>query len=105
MRDLRIPGLSIAVIEEPERNIHPHLIARLMQLMRDASSKRQVIITTHNPELVRNSKIEDLLLVTRGKDGISSVTRPEESAAVREFLSRDIGVEELFTGGVLEGMR
>lgn len=94
----------VAVIEEPERNIHPHLIARLMELVKDASKRRQIILTTHNPELVKHASLEDLLLVTRGGDGISAVSRPSDSSQIREFLTREIGIEELFAGGALEGV-
>ncbi|MDD1714895.1 MAG: AAA family ATPase, partial [Methanoregulaceae archaeon] len=36
----------VTVIEEPERNIHPYLISRLVEMLKDASRTKQVIVTT-----------------------------------------------------------
>lgn len=41
----------LTIIGEPERNIHPYLISRLIDMMKDASQKKQIIITTHNPNV------------------------------------------------------
>jgi len=46
---------DVIIIEEPERNIHPRLISGLMTLMKDASRNKQIIITTHSPELVKHA--------------------------------------------------
>lgn len=94
-------GRSITVIEEPERNIHPHLMARLMQMMRDASKVRQVIVTTHNPEFIKHSDLKDILFVSRGKDGSTSVTRLTNRADVSTFLQNEIGLDQLFVSEML----
>lgn len=92
---------SIVIIEEPERNIHPHLISKVVQMLADASRKKQVIVTTHNPELVKHAGLEDLLLVTRDEKGFSHVTRPAESAELKVFLENDLGVDELYVQNLL----
>ncbi len=48
---------KIAIIEEPERNIHPHLISKLVDMFVDASANKQILITTHNPELIKYTSI------------------------------------------------
>ena len=55
---------------------------------------RQVIVTTHNAELLRHASLEDILLVTRNSDGNSEVTRPADSEVVRQFLQNELGVED-----------
>lgn len=92
---------TITIIEEPERNIHPHLISKVVQMLADASQKKQVIVTTHNPELVKHASLEDLLLVTRDEKGFSHVTRPAESAELKVFLENDLGVDELYVQNLL----
>jgi predicted ATPase len=88
---------GFTVIEEPERNMHPKLMSKLMSFMKDASENKQILITTHNPELVKHADINDLLLVSRGKDGYSNVTRPSEIEHLKHFLENDIGLGEIHT--------
>jgi predicted ATPase len=92
---------SIAIIEEPERNIHPHLISKVVHMLADASQQKQVIVTTHNPELVKHADLADLLLVHRDEQGFSHVTRPAESAELKVFLENDLGVDELYVQNLL----
>jgi predicted ATPase len=92
---------STVIIEEPERNIHPHLISKVVRMLADASRQKQVIVTTHNPELVKHADLADLLLVTRDDKGFSHVTRPAESAELKVFLENDLGVDELYVQNLL----
>lgn len=92
---------AVAIFEEPDRHIHPYLAGRVMQLMNEVTDDTQVIVTTHNPELLRHANLEDILLVTRDSDGHSRVTRPSDSEVVRHFLQSELGVEDLFTQDLL----
>jgi len=92
---------SLTIIEEPERNIHPHLISKIINMMKDASKKKQIIVTTHNPEMVKNADLEDILLVSRDKDGFSTITRPADKVEVNTFLKNEIGIEELYVQNLL----
>lgn len=59
---LRLLGLLLAVyqpspvpllgIEEPETSVHPALAERILDVLRDAAATRQVIATTHSPDLL-----------------------------------------------------
>lgn len=93
---------DVTVLEEPDRNIHPHLISRLAEMMRDASTGKQVIATTHNPELVKHTALEDLLLVRRDEHGFSRISRPAESEELKVFLANDLGVEDLYVQNLLD---
>ena len=93
---------SLVVIEEPERNLHPSLMPRLVELLKDASRNRQVIVTTHNPELIKYVGIENLLLISRDEQGFSQITRPADNEHLKVFLENEIGVEELFVQNLLE---
>ncbi len=94
-------GLSI--IEEPERNIHPYLISKVMDMMKDASKKKQIIVTTHSPEVVKHADLENILLVSRNKDGFSSISRPSQKKEVKIFLKNEMGLDELYVDNLLEG--
>ncbi len=93
---------SLTVFEEPEHGVHPSLIAKLMQLFYEASQKKQVIITTHNPEILKHSKIEDLLLISRDDSGFAVISKPSEKDMVKTFLSNDLGIDKLFVQNLLE---
>jgi predicted ATPase len=91
----------VAIIEEPERNVHPSLISKIVAMMKDASQGKQIIVTTHNPEVVRHADIGDILLVSRDADGFSTISRPSENEEVRVFLQNEMGLEELFVHNLL----
>ena len=92
---------DVVIIEEPERNIHPRLISGLIRLMEDAARNKQVIITTHSPEVVKHAGVENLLLISRDKEGFSTISRPAEKEAVRVFLQNNLGLDDLFVQNVL----
>ncbi len=92
----------ITVIEEPERNIHPHLINSLVEMINDASQNKQVIITSHNPEVLNHVDIENILLMTRCSDGYSTVSKPSEKEDIKIFLENEIGIGELLVDNLLE---
>ena len=93
---------ELIIIEEPERNIHPSLISKLISMMKEASKKKQIIITTHNPEFVKNADLKSLLLISRDKQGFSTISRPLEKEEIKIFLRNEIGIDELYIQNLLE---
>jgi len=91
----------IAIFEEPERNMHPSLVAKIINMMRDASNTKQIIATTHNPEFVKHAALDSLLLVHRDSEGFSTVTKPADKKSVRTFLENEMGIEDLYVGNLL----
>jgi predicted ATPase len=92
---------SLAIVEEPERHLHPALMSKLIDMLRDASRTRQLIVTTHSPELVRHAVSDELLLLSREADGASSVSRPLDDVQVKAYLDAEIGLGELFVQNLL----
>jgi predicted ATPase len=104
----------LTIIEEPERNVHPYLISKMVEMMKDAShmpapqsevarqaGQKQIIVTTHNPEEVKSAGLENILLVSRDKEGFSTISRPSEKDEVKTFLENEIGIEELYVQNLL----
>ena len=91
----------VTIIEEPERNIHPFLISKLVEMLKDASLSKQIIVTTHNPEMVKQVAIEDILLISRDDEGFSRLSRPFTRKEIRTFLEHEIGIEDLFIQNLL----
>ncbi|MHA1439893.1 MAG: AAA family ATPase [Promethearchaeota archaeon] len=94
----------IIIIEEPEGNIHPSLISKVIEMMKDVSHrmKKQIIITTHNPEIVKYSGIKHLFLMHRDDNGFSNIIKPQENQQVQIFLENDMGIDELFIQNLLK---
>lgn len=94
---------QLVIIEEPEQGIHPALIAKLMQFFYGASHKKQIIITTHSPEIVKHTQdFNDLLLVSRGTNGCAKISKPFEQEMVKTFLDNELGIDTLFTQNLLD---
>ena len=93
---------SVVMIEEPERNIHPHLISEVVEMLKDKAEKKQILVTTHSPEVVQHAGLENLLLISRHRDGFSRVSRPSEKEAVRIFLENEIGIGDIYKHNLLE---
>ena len=92
----------LVVFEDPDRGMHPKLMARVVEMMKEVSRHKQIIITTHHPEMVRYAGVENLLLVSRDKDGFSQISRPADKEMVKRFLENDIGIDELYVDDLLE---
>lgn len=93
---------DIIVMEEPERNIHPKLLRMLVKILNDVSEKKQIFITTHNPFIVKEAQLEDIILVSRDSGGISTIKKPVDDNRIKTFLENDLGIEDLFVDGILK---
>ncbi len=91
----------IAIIEEPERNVHPYLISRVMDMFKEASRSKQILATTHNPEMVKHADLENILLITRDDEGFSRITKPADSDTIKIFLKNEMGIDDLFVQNLL----
>ena len=88
---------SLTIIEEPDRDIHPYIISRLVNMFKEIIKwKKQIIITTHNPEVVKHAPLDSLLLIARNENGISTISKPSENKKLKIFLKNEMGVDELF---------
>ena len=92
---------ALVVIEEPDRHMHPFLASRLAGILEDVSRSRQVIATTHNPEIVRHVKPSDIFLLSRDREGYSTITKPVDTEEVQQFLQNELGMADLFTQNLL----
>jgi len=75
---------QLTILEEPERNIHPGLLLKLISYMKDASIRNQIIITTHNPEILDYVDLSNIFLVIR-KKGHSIIMKPNDHKTIQKF--------------------
>mgnify|MGYP001291948613 CR=1 FL=1 len=97
-------NIPFMIIEEPERNIHPYLISKLVEMMKEASSKKQIIVTTHSPELLKYASKENIFFISRNKKGFSSIYKPNENEDVKSFIEHDLGIEELYIDNMFDNL-
>jgi Fe-S cluster assembly ATPase SufC len=94
----------LIIIEEPDRGFHPSLISSVVEMMKDATkySDKQIIVTTHNPEMVRYADLKNIFLVSRNENGFSSIVKPFRKKDVKIFLENGLRPEELYVDNLLE---
>jgi predicted ATPase len=67
---LQGPGLTgVVLIDEPEVSLHPELLSILAELMREASSRAQLIVATHADRLVRFLEPSEVVTLNVDEDG------------------------------------
>ena len=91
---------SLIIIDEPELGLHPYAIQLLAGLVRSASHKAQVILSTQSVTLVNQFTPEELIVVDR-KDGASELRRL--SAKDLESWLESYSLGELWEKNVLGG--
>jgi len=70
--ELANPNISCLLVEEPETAVHPGLLDKLLSLIESYSSDRQIVISTHSPQVVDRFAPTQLRLVER-EEGITRV--------------------------------
>jgi predicted ATPase len=95
------PVPSVLVIEEPDATMHPGALGAVLDLLRHAGRSAQVIVTTHNLEVLDAKWIRKRHLRMMTWDaGVSRVARV--SAATRETLRKQLaGAGELLRSNAL----
>jgi predicted ATPase len=102
---LRVLGVFLAVyqtghhtvvaIEEPEITVHPAVAELVVDVLRDAALERQVLITTHSPDILDSKEIDDgQIRVVTMKNGRTLISPVSESG-------RSVIRDKLYTPGEL----
>ena len=88
-------NVTLVGIEDPEIALHPAAAGVLLDALRDAAHKRQVITTTHSPDLLEDKHLDvDSILAVKAYNGNTVI------APVNE-VSRSVVRDKLFTIGEL----
>lgn len=94
----------VVCIEEPEIGLHPDMIATIAQLLREASKRTQLFITTHSDALVDalTDAPETIVVCERGDNGTQ--LKRLESDKLMDWLKR-YSLGELWMKGEIGGGR
>jgi predicted ATPase len=94
----------LVCLEEPELGLHPDLVARLAELLVDASHRMQLIVTTHSDILVDGlTKVPEAVIVCEKQNGSTKMNR-RTSADLAVWL-KDYGLGQLWRRGEIGGNR
>lgn len=84
------PGpASVVAIEEPEATVHPAAAEAILDVLIDMAVDRQVLVTTHSPDLLDSKKLDDgflrVVTMASGKTQIVPLN-PMTRRAIRDDL-------------------
>jgi predicted ATPase len=95
---------SLIAIDEPESGLHPSMLPIIAEYARDASSRSQVILTTHSPEFLSAFGSEaPNTVVVNWRDGSTSLNTV--SGEKLQYWLKLYTLGELFSSNELEGMQ
>ncbi|NNB95071.1 AAA family ATPase [Corallococcus exiguus] len=94
----------LVCIEEPELGLHPDILPEVGRLLVEASSRTQLIVTTHSETLISAlSEVPEAVVVCE-RDGTGTTLRRLEKAKLSEWLKK-YGLGEVWRMGELGGNR
>jgi predicted ATPase len=95
---LQSPGLTaLTLLDEPEVSLHPELLSLLADLLREASSRSQILVATHSDRLIRFLQPNEVLVMDRREDGTSSATWADQ-LDIEKWL-KEFSLDELWRSG------
>jgi predicted ATPase len=103
LHDPNPPRLSC--IEEIDHGFHPYALDRIVERLRLASERTQILVATHSPALVNRLRAEELIVCERNIETGSSIIPAINSDTVREMEKRSqLRLGELWFSGTLRGV-
>ncbi|MFA7238396.1 MAG: AAA family ATPase [Phycisphaeraceae bacterium] len=91
---------SVILVDEPELGLHPYAITMLASLVKQASVKTQVILSTQSPLVLDHFEPEDVLVADRVNGG--TVLTRQDSAKLAQWLE-DYSLGQLWEKNELGG--
>jgi len=97
----------ITCIEEIDHGLHPYALDRIVDLLREASSRTQFVIATHSPVFVNRLRADELIVCERdhatGASRIPAIPSDQVKAMEAED-ENELALGELWFSGVLGGV-
>lgn len=99
---LQSPSLStVTMIDEPEVSLHPELLNLLADLMREASTRTQLIVATHSDRLIRFLEPREVMVMDSNEDGLTIATWADQ-LDLEKWLA-DYTLDEVWLMGRIGG--
>ena len=102
LRDPEPPRLTC--LEEVDHGLHPHALDILVDRLRDASERSQIIVATHSPALVNRLRSDELIVFERDSEtGVTRVPLIDPKIIDKMKVEAEFGLGELWYSGLLGG--
>ncbi|MFD5226582.1 AAA family ATPase [Microbacterium sp. NPDC058342] len=96
---------QLTIIEEIDHGLHPYALDVLVERMREASSRTQIIVASHSPTLVNRLRPEEIIICDRDPDTGASIIPVVDSADVADAVAdSEWRLGELWFSGALGGV-
>jgi hypothetical protein len=92
---------ELAIFEEPVGRMHPSVVSKLVGLIRDAARTQPMIVSTNSPQILRDTPVDALCLISRDDEGFSTLSWPAERVDIMTFLEEEVGLDELYLADLL----
>ena len=93
---------EVIIIDEPELGLHPAAINKLSQLVKQASLKSQIILSTQSTNLVNCFEVEDIIVVDRADN--QSVFRHLEREELEKWMDDyELSLSDLWEKNMIGG--
>ena len=99
---LTSPNLgAITMIDEPETSLHLELLSLVVDAMRDASRRTQLIVATHSDRIVRFLETKEVVVMDADDSGTTTTARAD-TMDLDSWLS-DFSLDEIWRMGRMGG--
>lgn len=89
-------------IEEPENYLHPRLLPELAEECRQATTRTQLLVSSHSPFFVNSLRGEEVWVLYRDEQGYTRARRAADMKGIPEFLSEGALLGDLWLSGHFE---
>lgn len=96
-------SVSLVLLDEIEDGIEPHILTRVVDLIRN-ETQAQIVATSHSPLLLNSLSVENVRLVTRTAEGRTLATNAENLQTFKEG-SEYFGVGEMWANVDLDTLK
>ena len=74
-------------VEEPENQLYPRLLPELAEEFRNYAERGgQVMVSTHSPDFLNATELEEVFWLEKGEDGFSTVCRASDDKQVVTYM-------------------
>lgn len=75
-------------VEEPENQLYPRLLPELAEEFRDYAARGgQVMVSTHSPDFLNATEVEEVFWLEKGENGFSRVCRAQNDEQIVDYMS------------------
>ncbi|MCB9508357.1 MAG: AAA family ATPase [Myxococcales bacterium] len=94
----------LTCVEEVDHGLHPHAIERIVERMREATARTQLLVATHSPTFVNQLRAEELIVCERDPRTGATIAPAISTAEVAAMIEESpLGLGELWFSGALGG--